>query len=124
MPFCSWEFIGWGDDGRHLESIRSDELDLRLFFKGYDAQCEGFPFFLTAETYQSKDINWESTRSLNGMTQVELQGGLLFGGHVGFNIAELFDFILGWTTLDFMEDDRDAIRRKEERYADELSRRH
>lgn len=38
-------------------------------------------------------------------TQVEAAVGLGGTLRVGFNIGELFDFILGWTTLDILHDD-------------------
>jgi len=38
-------------------------------------------------------------------TQIELAGGLGLTLRLGFNAGELLDFILGWSTLDILNDD-------------------
>ena len=39
------------------------------------------------------------------LTQVDAAAGIYFTLHVGADFAEILDFILGWTTLDIMNDD-------------------
>ena len=39
------------------------------------------------------------------LTQVDAAAGIYYTFHVGVDIAEILDFILGWTTLDIMNDD-------------------
>lgn len=38
-------------------------------------------------------------------TQVEVAAGFLVGARLGVNVGEIFDFLLGWTTLDICGDD-------------------
>jgi hypothetical protein len=47
----------------------------------------------------------QSDSSFAYYTQVEVVLGLHGSVRAGFNIGELFDFILGWTTIDIMHDD-------------------
>lgn len=37
---------------------------------------------------------------------VQMSVGFYYGVRVGVNLAEVLDFVLGWTTLDLMEDDK------------------
>jgi hypothetical protein len=37
---------------------------------------------------------------------VQLSVGFYYGVRAGVNLAEVVDFMLGWTTLDLMEDDK------------------
>jgi len=37
--------------------------------------------------------------------KIEVAAGLLGSVRIGFNIGELIDFILGWTTIDIFDDD-------------------
>jgi hypothetical protein len=39
------------------------------------------------------------------LTQIEVAGGAGFGFRFAFNPGELFDFLLGWATLDLFRDD-------------------
>ena len=39
------------------------------------------------------------------LTQIDASAGLYYSIHAGVDFAEIFDFILGWTTLDIMKDD-------------------
>ena len=39
------------------------------------------------------------------LTQIDASAGLYYTIHAGVDFAEVFDFILGWTTLDIMKDD-------------------
>jgi hypothetical protein len=48
---------------------------------------------------------WVMDRSPAFYTQVEVSGGLLFTGRVGFNAGELLDFLLGWAGADIYDDD-------------------
>ncbi|WCL48592.1 hypothetical protein [Leptospira sp. GIMC2001] len=41
----------------------------------------------------------------NFVTQCEVSLGLYYGFRFGFNIAEFADWLVGWTTLDFLDDD-------------------
>ncbi len=41
----------------------------------------------------------------NAPATVELSLGLGIGGRIGINFSEIFDFVLGFTTFDVMEDD-------------------
>ena len=41
----------------------------------------------------------------NFVTQCEVSVGLYYGIRTGFNIAELGDWLLGWLTIDFLNDD-------------------
>lgn len=56
------------------------------------------------ETHSPLPI-WVVDRSPAFYTQIEVSGGLLFTGRVGFNVGELLDFLLGWTALDIYDDD-------------------
>ncbi len=41
----------------------------------------------------------------NAPANIELSFGLGIGGRVGINFSEIFDFVLGFTTFDLMDDD-------------------
>ncbi len=47
-------------------------------------------------------------------TQIEVVAGLLGTLRLGFNPGELLDFILGWTTVDIFNDDRETREAKEQ----------
>ena len=53
-------------------------------------------------------------RNIYHTTQIEAVAALGLGIRLGFNPAELLDFILGWTTLDIVNDDLEARKLKEE----------
>ena len=49
-------------------------------------------------------FHFDATRK-RFLTQIDASAGLYYTLHAGVDFAEVFDFILGWTTLDIMEDD-------------------
>jgi hypothetical protein len=61
----------------------------------------------------SKSFNESNTFGLgifdwngyNSFTQCEFSIGLYYGLRVGFNLAEMGDWLLGWFTIDFLNDD-------------------
>lgn len=63
--------------------------------KGFDYLCE------------SRDFNrGESDLPATQAFLLEFNIGIYYGVRLGFNFLEAIDFILGWTTLDIMDDDR------------------
>ena len=51
----------------------------------------------------------------NAPANIELSFGLGIGGRVGINLSEIFDFVLGFTTFDLMDDDElDKVEEGEE----------
>ncbi|MCB1137598.1 MAG: hypothetical protein KDK23_02540 [Leptospiraceae bacterium] len=51
----------------------------------------------------------------NSLFQVEFSLGLYGGIRAGINLAEIADFLIGFTTLDILDDDKPAQRPLEER---------
>jgi hypothetical protein len=47
----------------------------------------------------------QSDSSFAYYAQIEAVAGLYGSVRVGFNVGELFDFIIGWTTIDILHDD-------------------
>lgn len=87
-----------------IKRYRTDEDDLILPFVTSGLEIKG--------CYNSEFKNMLTHPYL---TQVEAQAGLLYGIKFGFNIGELFDFILGWTTIDIYNDDYWYLKEKEEK---------
>ena len=46
------------------------------------------------------------------LTEIEVIAGLGTTLHLGFNVGELLDFILGWTTIDIFNDDIESRKEK------------
>lgn len=64
--------------------------------------ASGVFFFTVSRRFEGED--W-SAGDLSYYTQVEVALGLFRTIRVGFNVGELFDFLIGLTTLDIFSDD-------------------
>ncbi len=83
----------WRGKLYHARSPFGTQGDLqkrRNLLKGNKKNSEGSSDFLAPLSYY---------------TDIQLSIGLYFGLRIGLNPGELLDFLLGWTTLDFMGDD-------------------
>lgn len=110
----------------HTEETNFFTLGHRLFAprdldqyrdKGYEVECFWFPGLRS----NSKGIS--ESRSEEGQwfnaCQFEATFGLGVGVRAGVNVAEILDFILGWTTLDICGDDIAAEERREAKALEE-----
>lgn len=67
--------------------------------------------FAPADDYRSKSYGVASpglgeNQYWAQWLSVQMSVGFYYGVRVGVNLAEVLDFVLGWTTLDLMEDDK------------------
>ncbi len=84
--------------------------------KNFKAAGKGIPLF-TVLAAPSHDMS----ARLSYHTQVEVAFGIHNTLRLGINIAELFDFIFGWTTLDLLNDDFEMARRRERKLREKKS---
>jgi len=63
----------------------------------------GIPF--TSVPYDPRTEDTPPSRFCHFYTQIEVAGGLIGTVRLGFNVGELVDFLLGWTTIDIFRDD-------------------
>ena len=99
----------WPDDGLTFGLSKYEPSDGStgvLRGKGYSAES-AIPFVTTRFQEEGKPAP-VSRLFDHCLSQLEVSGGLFFVGHLGFNLGELLDFILGWTTIDILGDDLDA----------------
>jgi len=52
-----------------------------------------------------KELQDRLTKDCKAPVALELSAGIYFGIRVGINFSEILDFVLGWTTIDIMDDD-------------------
>lgn len=76
--------------------------------KGYE-----FTYFWIPGCHHQPDWHIHEGKWGNGF-QFEAALGLVVGTRVGVNLAEILDFVLGWTTLDICGDDIATIEKKEQ----------
>lgn len=67
--------------------------------------------FVPADDYRKKlycvgSPGLEESQYWAQWLSVQMSVGFYYGVRVGLNLAEVLDFVLGWTTLDLMEDDK------------------
>ncbi len=76
--------------------------------KGYDYSYSWNPWEHEEENFFG---TYEEGEWFNAW-QVEVAAGLGIGARAGVNLAEILDFILGWTTLDICKDDIQSLKRR------------
>ena len=76
--------------------------------KGYDYSYSWIPWEHEEENFFG---TYEKGEWFNAF-QVEVAAGLGIGARAGVNLAEILDFILGWTTLDICKDDIQSLKRR------------
>lgn len=67
--------------------------------------------FVPSDDYRKKSYcvgssGFEENQYWAQWLSVQMSGGFYYGVRAGVNLAEVLDFVLGWTTLDLMEDDQ------------------
>ena len=69
-----------------------------------------FPFFYRWEVHENEFLPTELEKETpwTHYCQIEIHACLQLGARVGFNIGEILDFVLGFTTLDIAGDDLKA----------------
>ncbi len=90
-----------------FKSLVPSEAD-RARGKGYDYSYSWIP-------WEHEQENFFGTYEPGGWfnaAQVEIAAGLGVGARVGVNLAEILDFLLGWTTLDLCQDDVQSMNRR------------
>lgn len=66
--------------------------------------------FCGASLYHPNQPGFQS--HISHYSNIEFAGGLFYGVRFGFNPAELLDFIVGWTTIDLLDDDLSCKKQK------------
>jgi hypothetical protein len=113
-PFESFDcvvlFLCSADSFDLRHQARSMSIDIPL----YD-ETTGKALATRAKCYSSCFVppDIELPRTPYYYTQLEVAAGVGGTLRLGFNIGELLDFLLGWTTLDIFSDDLEARRERE-----------
>lgn len=116
-PLTGYELLGIGHEGCWPSEVYLGD-EVRAKMKSYFTDESFIPFITPSlrvydpsTTNQISDLSFYNMISHPYATQVETQASFIVGLRIGFNIGELLDFILGWTTIDIYGDDFQSRKR-------------